>query len=376
MRRSRLVLLPKYFLPTTGGLQNATARIGAALQTLGWSVSALFPAPCPARPTPEFAPTPFAARALQGSRESFWYSVPDLIGSDLEDTAVLAVGLEYEEAIDAQIWALNTLRERGARSVLRVATTGDIADRVTPARAMELARIDGIVVLNREMEHEAVCIGEIEAKVHRIPVMVEPNRYRPDQGLRVAKRLANQIDLNRRVVLCAGRLDQRKRLDMVVEAMQGVDALLWIVGDPPTADGDEATQLAQLARDLGVLETRIDRGVAESEMPTLLAAADLFVTASGREGMSNAVLEAASSGLAIAAFEIPGVLETATALANAGFCLAQPGSGAPGLHASIARGLAELPEGGWRPVRESMIAAFSTQIVSATWNALLGAGIR
>lgn len=375
MRRSRLVLLPKYFLPTTGGLQNATARIGAALQGLGWSVSALFPAAGPARPIPVSASAPFAARSLQGSRESFWSRVPDLISSDFQDTAVLAVGLEYEEAIDAQIWALNTLRERGARSVLRVATSGDIADRVTPERAVELARIDGTVVLNREMEHEALCIGEIGAKVHRIPVMVDPDRYRPDQGLRVATRQATQIDLNRQVVLCAGRLDPRKRLEMVVEAMQGVDALLWIVGDPLTADGDEATRLAQQAQDLGVLETRIDRGVPESEMPALLAAADLFVTASGREGMSNAVLEAASSGLAIAAFEIPGVQETATALANAGFYLAHPGSGASGLRASIVRGLAEIPEGGWRPVRESMLDAFSTQTVSATWNALLGAGI-
>ncbi len=372
MPRRRLILLPKFFLPTTGGLQNATARIGKSLADRGWRVSAQFAAAPADRPAPTGSRSPFDAVAHEGSRASFWSRIPEIVDGDLDDTAVLAVGLEYEEDLNAQIDALGALHRRGARVVLRIATSHDIADRFTQARASSLAEIDGIVVLNDQMEAEAARWPALNGKVHRIPVMVDIVRYRPDRTLCRSTRDRFGIDAARAVVLCAGRLDERKRASLVVEAMRGVDALLWFVGDALDAQSGADERLRQLARELGVRDIRIDPGVPEDEMPGLLAAADVFVTASAVEGMSNAVLEAASSGLAVAGYAIPGIQETAEALAGAGFYLAGPTTGASGLRAALGEALADLPDAGWRAAREVGLERFSVPMVSAEWDALLG----
>jgi glycosyltransferase involved in cell wall biosynthesis len=375
MPRRRLVLLPKFFLPTTGGLQNATARIGQSLADRGWLVSAHFPAAPADRPVPTSSRSPFHAVAHDGSRASYWSRIPRLVKGDLNDTAVLAVGLEYEENLDAQIDALVALHHRGARVVLRIATSHDIADRITDSRARGLADIDGIVVLNDEMETEAARWLAIDGKVHRIPVMVDTARYSPAPGLRRGERERRGIESGRRVVLCAGRLDERKRTGLVVEAMRGVDALLWFVGDAPDAQGRAVDRLRQLASEFGVRDFRVDPGVPEGDVPGLLAAADVFITASGVEGMSNAVLEAASTGLAVVGYAIPGIQETAAALTGAGFHLARPTTGVHGLQTALCEALANLPEPGWRAAREVGLERFSVPTVSAQWHALLGGTI-
>jgi glycosyltransferase involved in cell wall biosynthesis len=128
----------------------------------------------------------------------------------------------------------------------------------------------------------------------------------------------------------------------------------------------------QLAVALEVREIRVDPGVPEDEMPSLFAAADVFVTASAVEGMSNAVLEAASSGLAVAGYAIPGIQETAEALGGAGFHLAGPSTGASGLQAALGGALGELPDAGWRAAREAGLKQFSVPTVSSRWDTILG----
>jgi glycosyltransferase involved in cell wall biosynthesis len=87
--------------------------------------------------------------------------------------------------------------------------------------------------------------------------------------------------------------------------------------------------------------------------------------------MSNAVLEAASTGLAVAGYAIPGIQETAAALAGAGFHLAEPTTGGSGLQTALCEALANLPDAGWRAAREVGLERFSVPTVSARWHALL-----
>lgn len=365
----RLVLLPKYYLPTTGGLQNATFRIATALEARGWRVAVHFPAAPLDRTTPAGDCEPSHAHPFHGSRSEFWSRVPELLAGDLRDATVLAVGLEYEAELDGQIGALLALGERGARTLLRVATTGDIASRVSAERAVRLAGLDALVVLNRAMVAEAEEFPALAGRIHRIPVMVDTARYRPRPDLREDVRRRAGLVPRRPIVLSAGRLDARKRLDMVVRAMGGVDGQLWLVGD---SDGENvADGLVALGRSLDVHIT-ITAGVSEAEMPAVLAAADAFVTASGVEGMSNAVLEAASVGLPIAAFAIPGIVETAEACRSAGFHLANATSGHEGLGRAIRSALAERPVGGWREAREAGLSRLSVEYVAGLWHALLG----
>jgi glycosyltransferase involved in cell wall biosynthesis len=365
----RLVLLPKYYLPTSGGLQNATFRIATALEAGGWRVAVHHPAAPADRATPPGVSVPAHAHPFRGSRSAFWGRVPELVEGDLGDMTVLAVGMEYEAELDGQLAALLTLRDRGARTFLRVATTGDISSRVSEARAARLAGLDGVIVLNRAMVAETEVFPALAGRVHHIPVMVDTARYRPRPEIREVVLGRAGLDSRSPVVLSAGRRDARKRLDLVVRAMSGAHAQLWLVGD---SDRETAADpLVDLARLLNV-RVRIHPGVSETEMPDVLAAGDVFVTASGVEGMSNAVLEAASVGLPIAAFAIPGIVETAEACAGAGFHLADARSGHEGLGLAIRSALANRPVAGWRDAREVPLSAFSTEQVAGRWRSLLG----
>ena len=369
--RHKLILLPKYFWPATGGLQIATARIGTALAEIGWQVLIYFSAEPNHHSLPELKIPHLETYAIQGERQEFWKNIPTLLGQNIDHTAVLAVGLEYEESIDLQINALQMLCRAGAPTYLRIATTGDIASRINTVRASRLAQLDGIVVLNRAMKKEAKDCNFKSQFIHRIPVMVNSNQYRPDKANIVKIRKKKGIQQNISIVLYVGRLDSRKRIELLIKAMVGVDALLWIVGDPTMGpDIKETERYIQLAQVCGLRAIRIEPQVPEAEVPAILQAADVFVTASRREGMSNAVLEASSTGLTVAGFAIPGIKEIAEEFNWAGFYLAYPDSGCAGLRQAIKTALKHSISN-WRLSRENNLTAFSPHEIGTFWSFLL-----
>lgn len=103
-------------------------------------------------------------------------------------------------------------------------------------------------------------------------------------------------------LLCVARLVARKDVETVVRAMALLartqqDITLTVVGDGP-----QAPQLEELAKSAGVAgSVDFRRYVPREAMPDVYREADIFVTTSRREGMSNTVLEALASGLPIIA---------------------------------------------------------------------------
>jgi glycosyltransferase involved in cell wall biosynthesis len=371
MRGHSTLLLPKFFVPATGGLQIATGRIAEALVERRWCVSVHFPAePAAAATAVGRAGGAYEIYSHPLARREFWQRIPSRVGT-VSDRSVLAVGVEYEDSLDAQIAALGCLKASGAKVFLRVATTGDLASRLTEARALALDHLDGIVVLNREMHREA-CRCQLGDHVHLIPVMVDTWKYRPDWALRSKVRARLGIAPNTPVVLYAGRLDPRKGIKLLFEAMAGVEALLWIVGDPTNGPNvEDARRYRELAAANGPGAVRLDPGLPEADIPAVLNAADTFVTASRVEGMSNAVLEASSVGLSIASFAIPGIQEIAETCGMAGFHLVPPEAGSSGLRRAIESSLQQRPAGNWRLSRETALAGFSLRTVGDLWDRLL-----
>ena len=97
-------------------------------------------------------------------------------------------------------------------------------------------------------------------------------------------------------VLTVARLTERKRIQDLIKAIEGIEGTnLKIVGE-----GEKESKLRQKTRELG-LEDKIDfKGyVPHEKLPQVYGEADVFVLPSLNEGMSNAVLEAMSSGLPI-----------------------------------------------------------------------------
>jgi glycosyltransferase involved in cell wall biosynthesis len=119
------------------------------------------------------------------------------------------------------------------------------------------------------------------------------------------------ISLQAQLLLSVGRLTDQKGHIYLVDAMPYVlshfpDALVLLAGDGSTRQG-----LEERVRELGIggavrfLGTR-------SDIPALLAAADLFVLPSISEGMPNALLEAMGMGVPVVAFFLGCVEEIVT----------------------------------------------------------------
>jgi 1,2-diacylglycerol 3-alpha-glucosyltransferase len=140
-----------------------------------------------------------------------------------------------------------------------------------------------------------------------IPSAVDLARFRPDvDGSAVRHRLG--LD-GARVLAFTGRLVPHKGVDVIVRALADLppDVHLLVVGRGPRLE-----ELHALARRLGV-DPRVHfcADVADSDLPSYLRAADLFVFPSQnrQEGFGLAVAEAMAAGLPVVIADMPGVRE-------------------------------------------------------------------
>ena len=137
---------------------------------------------------------------------------------------------------------------------------------------------------------------------------VDLRRFRPDETMRkqVRSRLATSMDAC--VFIFVGRLVRDKGLFELMEAFQNVsevhpDVELWVVG--PDEDG-----LLNQLKDLGRLVSGQVRWVGQTPTPELyMAAADVIVLPSYREGFGSVVIEAAACGLPSIASRIDGIVD-------------------------------------------------------------------
>jgi glycosyltransferase involved in cell wall biosynthesis len=112
---------------------------------------------------------------------------------------------------------------------------------------------------------------------------------------------------NAMMILWVGRLDPVKGLDDLIPAFKNLDprlnAHLVLVGDG--AYRDRLNKLIDGHR-------RIHMPGSRNDVPSLLAAADLFVFPSYTEGLPNALMEAMGAGLPVVATNVPGCRDLVT----------------------------------------------------------------
>jgi glycosyltransferase involved in cell wall biosynthesis len=141
-----------------------------------------------------------------------------------------------------------------------------------------------------------------------IPNPVDTERFRPPSA---DERSAARAELGvpatvGPVFVTSGRLHPAKQIDLAIQAAAGVDGAHLVVA----GDGPDRERLQGLANGHVTFTGRVDR-------PELVyAAGDAFVlpsSASAREGLSLAMLEAAASGLPVVTVEGSGMEEHASA---------------------------------------------------------------
>lgn len=100
----------------------------------------------------------------------------------------------------------------------------------------------------------------------------------------------------KRVAIHVGRISYEKELDMVVRAMQRIDATLLVAGKGPAK-----ADVEKLVEDLGLQDKVVFAGfVPDSELPAYYNAADIAVSASKFETQGLSILEAMVSGKPVA----------------------------------------------------------------------------
>jgi len=307
MRELRVAMLTQAFYPHVGGAERQILALAPLLAERGVAIDVLtkryagldafeLVQGIPVHRLPIPGPKPVAALSYSMSAIPILKRLqPDLIHAhELLSPATTAV------------LAKRVLGFPSIAKVLRGGQLGDIAKimrrRVGRVRMKALCKmLDGFVVISKEIEEELAAHGVPQEKRYFIPNGVDINRFRPVQNekrLRIRKHLG--LDLDAVIVVFAGRLVAEKRVDMLLRCWQTLGdaadtAKLLVLGD-----GEEHGALLQLA----------GQGVAmlgqQDRVADYLQAADIFVLPSSTEGLSNAILEAMATGLAVIATEVGG----------------------------------------------------------------------
>jgi glycosyltransferase involved in cell wall biosynthesis len=141
---------------------------------------------------------------------------------------------------------------------------------------------------------------------------VDPVRFHParDGGERRALRAQFGAGESDPVILVVGRLVAEKGYVELIEAMRGVEAKLWVVGERLESDHAGPVEHAvQMAERDPVLKQRVRFLGYRADVPALMRAADIYTLPSHREGMPRSVIEAMMTGLPVVGTNIRGTRE-------------------------------------------------------------------
>jgi len=129
-----------------------------------------------------------------------------------------------------------------------------------------------------------------------------------EKGFRGGIRKALGIPLEEAVLVCVANFREAKGHEVLLEAVhllmkEDASFSLWLVGD-----GNLRPSIEAKVKALG-LEKKTYLLGRRTDIPEILADADVFALASYWEGMPGAVMEAMASGLAVVATRVGGVPE-------------------------------------------------------------------
>jgi glycosyltransferase involved in cell wall biosynthesis len=153
---------------------------------------------------------------------------------------------------------------------------------------------------------DCLCVGGVDpARIRLVYEAVDPARVQASSAAAVTRATLGASEEDR-ILLVLAALIPRKGVDVLLEAMgilaaEGVRPLLWIAGDGPQRDA-----LRSQAAALGVQEQVRFLG-QRGDAADLLAACDVFVLPSRREGLGVAALEAMAAGRPVVCSAVGGL---------------------------------------------------------------------
>ncbi|MER7518504.1 glycosyltransferase [Streptomyces sp. NPDC126499] len=211
----------------------------------------------------------------------------------------------------ACVYGRPAARLAGVRSVIATEhSLGDVQIEGRPlsagTRALYLAteRLGtATVAVSPSVARRLAAWGVAPSRIQVVPNGIETDRFAFDPRARAMTRAALGLPADAFVVGGVGRLAAGKRFDRLVRAVAAVpEARLLLVGE-----GDRRAELLRLAEECGARDRVLLPGAfpdppahpagGRPELPSLLAAMDVFVSTSPDEAFGLAIVEALAAGL-------------------------------------------------------------------------------
>ncbi|MEA4907918.1 MAG: glycosyltransferase family 4 protein [Chloroflexi bacterium] len=306
--RLRVVMVIQAYAPLVGGAERQLGEVAPLLQAKGIDVQILTRRRddlpdyeiidgIPVHRLPARPPKPLAAaQFILSGMNKIRVLRPDVIHAfDMLSPTTIAVLSKMAFHIPAVTKVLLSGPNHGEMAYFNRTALG--RQRLKVIRS----EIDAFVTISAEIDAELHTAGiPKKARVY-IPNGVDTQRFKPLDCAGEKQKLRHELGLpDGRLVLFVGRLEEQKRVDQLLAIWPTLyathpDAHLLVIGS-----GSEEEPLKQLAGNgihfLGVKE----------DVTAYLQAVDVFVLPSAAEGLSNALLEALSSGLAAVATDVGG----------------------------------------------------------------------
>lgn len=299
------------FLPVLGGAQRQVAMLGPVLARRGIETTVVTRRP-PGTPRSEQL-AGLEVRRMPGPDRGAIASIAYTGFGSLALARFRPDVIHVHDLLSPSTIALLSRPVTRAPIVAKVLSTGpggDIDRLLTKPlgrRRLEAMarRFAAFVCLSPEVADELATHGVSRDLLHYVPNGVDTDHFRPPSAAeRAGERAGVGIGEDRVVALYAGRFETVKRLDLLIAAAERVQELhLVLVGE-----GDEESRLRREIAERGLADRVTLLPRADDPAP-LYRAADVYVSASSTEGMSNSVLEAMASGLPIVAAEASGMEE-------------------------------------------------------------------
>jgi glycosyltransferase involved in cell wall biosynthesis len=213
------------------------------------------------------------------------------------------------QAYHQAIYPATVAQRLGICAAVRVANAhGDLADKPGLRRLVGLTRrrrvmartLSAMIALSQEIERELLDYGFDESRIVRIPNGVNADVFRPVADAGERRRMREQIGIpDRPTVGFFGSIVPRKRPHLLIDALnglhqRGIEVQLVLAG--PEHAPDYSRPMRRRIEELGLTPHVHWLGFNE-EPAGVYRALDVFCLPSSNEGMSNALLEALSTGL-------------------------------------------------------------------------------
>ena len=312
MRPLSIVMVSAGFWPAIGGAERQALELSAALAARGHRVTVLtrrvgglparetvrgisvrrLPAPVGALDAPMFLISAFAWLMLHWVE---WDAVHAHLAGSPALAAALAGRLLGRPAL---------VKLGGGRGIGELAVSSKSRLGRAKLRVLGLLRPRFLAVVPDLADEARAFLGTVAIEV--LPNGVDTARFRlADAAAKRALRAELGWSDAGMVFLYTGRLSWEKRLPWFLRLWReaaGKNSLMVLAGDGP----ERAVVEAEAAKD----PSRIKVLASRDDVSRLCAAADVFVLPSVSEGLSNALLEAMASSMAVLGSSVGGTAET------------------------------------------------------------------